>query len=149
MGPKYGVQKAGCKKQGHCCSKREEARLPLLFLITMTLFFAICFFQVHILGLIFIRVTNRPMFSKQEYWVQIDWATVFLLNAQQLPLLKPSWGFKILRMFFKKWYFVTKIVLTYCEKKIVLVIEKNFWNLRLNISKIGKNNWGLEMYRKR
>ena len=26
----------------------------------------------------------------------------------------------------KKWYFVTKIVLTYCEKKIVLVIEKNF-----------------------
>ena len=26
----------------------------------------------------------------------------------------------------KKWYFVTKIVLTYCEKKNVLVIEKNF-----------------------
>jgi hypothetical protein len=24
------------------------------------------------------------------------------------------------------WYFVTKIVQTYCEKKIVLVIEKNF-----------------------
>ena len=30
-----------------------------------------------------------------------------------------------------KWYFVTNIVLTYCEKKIVLVIEKNFWNSRL------------------
>ena len=29
------------------------------------------------------------------------------------------------------WYFVTKIVRTYCEKKIVLVIEKFFWNLRL------------------
>ena len=26
----------------------------------------------------------------------------------------------------KKMYFVTKIVLTYCEKKIVLVIVKNF-----------------------
>ena len=25
-----------------------------------------------------------------------------------------------------KWYFVTKIVLIYCEKKIVLVTEKNF-----------------------
>ena len=25
-----------------------------------------------------------------------------------------------------KWYFVTKIVLTYCEKKKFLVIEKNF-----------------------
>ena len=29
-GPKYGLQKAGCKKQGHGYSKREEARLPLL-----------------------------------------------------------------------------------------------------------------------
>ena len=25
----------------------------------------------------------------------------------------------------KNWYFVTKIVLTYCDKKIVLLIEKN------------------------
>ena len=25
QGPKYGVQKAGCKKQGHCYSKKEEA----------------------------------------------------------------------------------------------------------------------------
>ena len=25
----------------------------------------------------------------------------------------------------EKWYFVTKIVLNYCEKKIVLLIEKN------------------------
>ena len=31
----------------------------------------------------------------------------------------------------QKWYFVTKIVLTYCEKKKVLVIEKNFCNSRL------------------
>ena len=29
------------------------------------------------------------------------------------------------RLLQKEWYFVTKIVLTYCEKKIVLVIEKN------------------------
>ena len=28
-GPKYGMQKAGCIKQGHCYSKREEARLYL------------------------------------------------------------------------------------------------------------------------
>ena len=26
----------------------------------------------------------------------------------------------------QKWYFVTKIVLTYCVKKIVLVIAENF-----------------------
>ena len=33
----------------------------------------------------------------------------------------------------KQWYFVTKIVLTYCEKKNALVIEKNFWNSRLKL----------------
>ena len=32
---------------------------------------------------------------------------------------------------FTQGYFVTKIGLTYCEKKIVLVIEKNFWKSRL------------------
>jgi hypothetical protein len=47
-GPKYGLQKAGCKKQGHCYSKREEARLSFLFLndndpVFCTLFFAPCF----------------------------------------------------------------------------------------------------------
>ena len=31
-GPKYGPEKGGCKKLGHYYSKREEARLPLLFL---------------------------------------------------------------------------------------------------------------------
>ena len=30
-----------------------------------------------------------------------------------------------------QWYFVTKIVLTYCEKKLLGVIEKNFRNSRL------------------
>ena len=46
------------------------------------------------------------------------------------------------------WYFVTKIVLTYCEKKIVLFIEKNFWNLRLKVEnfqnfwdRLNQKNW--------
>ena len=34
-----------------------------------------------------------------------------------------QWGKIIYK---RNWYFVTKIVLTYCEKKNVLVIEKNF-----------------------
>ena len=37
-----------------------------------------------------------------------------------------------------KWYFVTKIVLTYCEKKIVLVIEKSFWSSRLQAENLQK-----------
>ena len=36
------------------------------------------------------------------------------------------------------WYFVSNIVLTYCEKKNVLVIEKNFWNLRLKAENLQK-----------
>ena len=38
-------------------------------------------------------------------------------------------------LFYDHWYFVSKIVLTLCEKNIVVVIEKNFWNSRLK----GKN----------
>ena len=37
-----------------------------------------------------------------------------------------------------EWYFVTKIILTYWEKKIVLLIEKNFWNLRLKPENLEK-----------
>ena len=59
------LKKAGCKKQGHCYSKREEAAC----------FFASCFLQP-IVWTLFWRVNYRPMFSKREYWVQIDWATV-------------------------------------------------------------------------
>ena len=40
----------------------------------------------------------------------------------------------------QKLYFVTKIVLTYCEKKIVLVIEKIFWKWRLKIKNL-QNFW--------
>ena len=32
---------------------------------------------------------------------------------------------------FPKWHFFTKIVLTYCEKKNLLVIEKNFWSCKI------------------
>jgi hypothetical protein len=39
---------------------------------------------------------------------------------------------------FKKLFFVTKIVLTYCEKKIVLLIEKNFWNSRSKAENLQK-----------
>ena len=42
-GPKYGVQKTGCKNQGHCYSKRVVTAWPLLFLNNNDLFFAPCF----------------------------------------------------------------------------------------------------------
>ena len=29
------------------------------------------------MDLIFFRVTNQPMFSKQEQWLQIDWANIY------------------------------------------------------------------------
>ena len=41
-----------------------------------------------------------------------------------------------MKSFKMKWYFVTKIVLTYCEKKNVLMVKKNFWNSRLEAEKL-------------
>ena len=39
------LKKAGCKKQGHCYSKREEARLPFLFLSNNALLFCTLLFS--------------------------------------------------------------------------------------------------------
>ena len=50
-GPKYGLQKAGCKKQGHCYSKREEAAWPLLFLNKNDPVFCTLLLATHILDL--------------------------------------------------------------------------------------------------
>ena len=41
----------------------------------------------------------------------------------------------------KKWYFVTKIVLTYCEKKLFKWSKKNFWRPR--ICKIFEITWAI------
>ena len=62
----------GCKKQGtknRAIVIQKEKRQPNLFSfwIKMTLFFTPCFLHP-----IFFRVANRPMFSKQESWGQID-----------------------------------------------------------------------------
>ena len=41
-------------------------------------------------------------------------------------------------LFYDHWYFVSKIVLTLCEKNIGVVIEKNFWNSRLKAKNLQK-----------
>ena len=50
-----------------------------------------------------------------------------------------TWSLKFDAWIFSNvmWYFVTKIVLTYCEKKL-LVLEKNFWNSRLKAKNLQK-----------
>ena len=51
---------------------------------------------------------------------------------------------KICKYLFKfAWYFVSKIVLTFCEKKNVPVSEKNFWNSRLKAWNL-QNFWDHE-----
>ena len=54
------------KKQGHCYSKREETRLPLLFLNNNDLGFLHPVFFKKQGARFFFRVTNLPWFSKQE-----------------------------------------------------------------------------------
>ena len=51
------LEKAGCKKQGHCYSKREESAWLLLFLNNNDPVFSTLLFATHILDL-FYRVTN-------------------------------------------------------------------------------------------
>ena len=48
LGPKYGVQKAGCKKEGDCYSKREEAAWTFLFLSNNDPVFCTLLFAPHI-----------------------------------------------------------------------------------------------------
>ena len=48
-----GFKKQGAKKQGHCYSKREKARLPLLFLNNNDPVFRNLLFAPHILDPIF------------------------------------------------------------------------------------------------
>ena len=53
----------------------------------MTLFSAPCFFQVHILDLVFYQV--EPV--KLEKWLQIDWASdkIFAVNATEItPIIQ-------------------------------------------------------------
>ena len=59
-------KKQGAKNRVNVIQKENKQPGLFSFWITMTQFFAPCFFQVHILDLIFFRVANRPMFSKQE-----------------------------------------------------------------------------------
>ena len=56
------VKKAG----SHCYSKREEAWLPLLFLNNNEPVFSPCFFQVHILDLIFSGSQTDPRFQNKN-----------------------------------------------------------------------------------
>ena len=55
-------QKARCKNQGHCYSKREKTRLPLPFWITMTRFFATCFLTKNWVPHFFQGLKPTPLF---------------------------------------------------------------------------------------
>ena len=63
MGPKYGPKKAGSKKQGHCYSKREEARLPLLFLSNIDPVFCTQLFSGAYFGPDFFKVPDPKKIS--------------------------------------------------------------------------------------
>ena len=74
------LKKAGCKKQGHCYSKREEAAWPLLFLNNNDPVFCTLLFSGPYFGLDFFKVPDPKKISgrpdKVKKWVQIDWTKV-------------------------------------------------------------------------
>ena len=64
----------------------------------------------------------RPCRNNISHW---KWAQIFIL------FVDAGDSFLFPRFLKNNWYFVTKIVLTYCEKNCSSDREKNFWNLRL------------------
>jgi hypothetical protein len=60
------LEKAGSKKGGHCYSKREEVAWSCLFLNKNGPVFTLLFSGPHFGNDFFFKVTNRPIFSKQE-----------------------------------------------------------------------------------
>ena len=72
LGPKYGVQKAGRKKQGRCYSKREDAAERLLLLINNDPVFCTLLFAPHILDPVFFQVRQPTLFFKAKI-VGADW----------------------------------------------------------------------------
>ena len=65
---------------------------------------------------------------KALYPISVLWKTK---RSRHLIQFRPKNSSFFFQNFSKLWYFVTKIVLTYCEKQNVLVVKKNFWNSRL------------------
>ena len=103
-----------------------------------------------ILIIVFGIIEGRPPIRGSNFWYRDC-----LANAKAASLPLPCYLYIIgsssycvfsLPPFFvckeapQKWYFVTKIVLTYCEKKIVLVIENKFWKSRLKAEEL-QNCW--------
>ena len=77
MGYPVFCQKAGCKKPGHCYSKRKRQPGLFSFWITMTLIFAPCFLAKNRVP-DFLKVQDPKKISgwpdKLDIRVQIDWA---------------------------------------------------------------------------
>ena len=59
------LKKAGCKEQGHCYSKREEASLPLLFLNKNDPVFCSLLFSDPYFGPDFFKVPDPKKISGQ------------------------------------------------------------------------------------
>ena len=66
LGPKCWVQKAGCKKQGHCYSKEKRPGCLLSFWITMTVFFAPCFLHLIFCTQFFSGCQTDPCFQNEN-----------------------------------------------------------------------------------
>ena len=74
-GQKYGIQKAGCKKQGHCYSKREEAAWPLLFLNNNDPVFLHPAFCKPYFGRFFTGWQTDPCFQNKNSGCRMTWQT--------------------------------------------------------------------------
>ena len=72
----------------------------------------------------FFLLSNFPLISNYIQLLAEKCPQIYTFSLSYQCSKKEEWKDGL-----QNWYFVTKIVLTYCEK--TMAIKKNFWNLRL------------------
>ena len=86
---------------------------------------------------------NPAVKGQNNFWIRMF---SFTNSYYQFGLTKLRFNGKYVNIMINRnnypeqWYFVTKIVLAYCEKKCSIVREKNFWNSRLKAENL-QNFW--------
>ena len=98
------MQKAGCKKQGHCHSKREEAAWPLLFLNNNDPVFCTLRFSGPYFGPDFFSGSHTdPCFQNKNSGC---WALIFW---------QPQWILATLKWFHRLFLSIFKLPICYCQ----------------------------------
>ena len=121
-----------------------ELNIPRIISYNLCGFFAILanFWPFFTVLYIDWNVVNSPVAFTEEFVVAIYWTLVTFYPSYS-GHYETSYGKTNTGINAKVWYFVSKIVLTFCEKKLFLW----FWDHENNLFKQCRNNFWMPSYR--